>query len=140
MIHSVNLRHIYMGKLEHGSDLLGSLTAICKEKDIELGRVMAIGAVQRAHLEYYNQGSKEYEESVIVEPLEISSLIGNVSLKDGQPFVHAHVTLADGEGHVFGGHLGEGTIVFAAEFVIEAYEGTELRRAFDGVTGLALWR
>ena len=140
MIQSVQPRQVFMGRLAHGSDLLRSLTQLCKENNIRLGGLTVIGAVQAARLQYYNQPGKEYQESLIEEPLEITSLVGNISEKDGQPFVHAHLTLANREGRVFGGHLAEGTVVFAAEFTIEAYEGPALQRRFDGVTGLSLWR
>jgi len=33
----------------------------------------------------------------------------------------------------------EGTIVFACEFIIEAFDGPPLERGFDETTGLPLW-
>ena len=39
-----------------------------------------------------------------------------------------HLTLANERGTTFGGHLQAGTIVFAAEFVIETFEGPDFRR------------
>jgi hypothetical protein len=74
------------------------------------------------------------------KPMEILSLMGNVSLKDDKPFVHAHITLADARGVAMGGHLAEGTIVFACEFMIEEYiSDRALVRYFDEKTGLFLW-
>jgi len=67
-------------------------------------------------------------------------LVGNISLKDGRPFLHAHVTLADKEGHAFGGHLAPGTIVFVCELVVQALEGPEFTRELDQETGLPLWK
>ncbi len=69
---------------------------------------------------------------------EITKLVGNVSLKEGRPMVHAHVTLAD-EGKAFGGHLAPGTVVFACEFIIQVFEGVSLTRSLDAETGLQLW-
>ncbi len=34
-------------------------------------------------------------------------------MKDGEIFVHAHITLADRKGRAYGGHLMPGTMVFA---------------------------
>jgi len=140
MAEEVKQKRVLMGRLDHGDDLLNSLTALCKEHDVQLGKVTAIGAVQKAKLEYYNQWNKQYEESELPKPLEITSLVGNVSIKDGEPVVHAHVNLADSDGNTYGGHLAEGTIIFATEYIIEVYEGAILKRQFDGVTGLPLWR
>jgi len=71
--------------------------------------------------------------------MEITKLTGNVSLKDGQPMVHAHITLADEQGQAFGGHLAEGTRIFACEVIIEAYAGDIFERTWDETTGLSLW-
>ena len=137
----VDVKHArrIMGRLGHGKDLLDELTAVAAAEGVTLGRVEALGAVKRARVGFYNQEEREYEFHEIDEPLEIASLIGNVSLKDGKPMVHAHVTLSDREGAAFGGHLAPGTIVFACEFVMEALDGPELNRSRDDATGLPLW-
>lgn len=136
----VSAREIFMGKLKCGSDLLEELTQFCSEKNIVLGRVEAIGAVQGANIGFYNQESRTYEFKALDSELEITNLTGNISLKDGKPFVHAHVTLADEEGKCFGGHLAAGTKVFACEFIVHAFDGPSLERELDEETGLPLWR
>jgi len=128
-----------MGKLRYGADLLEEITEICKEKNIRLGRIEAIGAVQKACIGFYHQSDRSYQFHTIDQPLEITNLTGNISIKDGGPFVHAHITLADATGQAYGGHLAPGTIVFACEWIIEAYDGTVFERRFDDETGLPLW-
>ena len=59
-IHEVKSAGMFMGKLGFGTDLLEEITQICTEKDICLGRVEALGAVQKARLGYYNQLNQEY--------------------------------------------------------------------------------
>ena len=129
----------YIGKLAHNADLLGELTSLCTKYNITLGRIEALGAVQKARLAYYDQDKKVYEFFEINQHLEITCLVGNVSLKDGKPLVHAHITLADEKGNAFGGHLADGTIVFACEVCIEVFKGDKLIRGFDDTTGLPLW-
>jgi len=130
---------IYMGKLRHGSDLLEELGLFCLKQGIQLGRVEAIGAVQNARLGYYDQQTRQYQFLVLNEEFEITKLNGNVSLKDGKPFVHAHVTIADESGKCYGGHLAPGTMVYACEFIMEAFEGPIFERVSDEKTGLPLW-
>ena len=129
----------YIGRLSKGADLLEEMTGRCMELGIRFSRIEAIGAVSRARLAYYDQKEREYCHFDINEPLEIASLIGNISLKDGQPMVHAHVTLADESGKTYGGHLAPGTIVFACEIVIQAFKEEPLKRGKDEETGLPLW-
>ena len=135
----VKSREIFMGKLSYGCDLLEELTSVCQKENIQLGRIEALGAVQKAHIGFYDQQTREYRFLTLPQSLEITKLIGNVSLKDGNPFVHAHVTLADEEGKAFGGHLAPGTVVFACEFIIESFDGPVFERGFDEETGLPLW-
>jgi predicted DNA-binding protein with PD1-like motif len=139
IIRDVEQREIVMGKLRHGADLLEELTELCKNRGIKLGRVEAIGAVQKACVGYYRQRKREYEFLTFDRPLEILNLTGNISIKDGAPIVHAHITLADHSGAAYGGHLAPGTIVFACEYLIEVYDGPVFERGFDEETGLPLW-
>lgn len=136
---SVRQVRVLMGRLERGDDLLARLTEICVAEGVRAGRLEAIGAVERACLAYYDQQAGEYQFFELDAPLEITKLSGNVSLKDGQPMVHAHVTLADRDGRAFGGHLAPGTVVFACEFVVEVFDGPDFVRGFDEQTGLPLW-
>ncbi len=137
--HEVRPARAWMGRLPHGSDLLEALTGLCREKDVTLGRIEALGAVSRAKIGYYDQTERTYGFHEIAEPLEILTLVGNVSLKDGEVMVHAHVTLAHEDGRAVGGHLAAGTEVFACEYMIEAFDGAPLLRSNDEETGLPLW-
>ena len=139
MVKRVKVRDRFMARLSKDKDLLEEITDICKKEGISLGRVEALGAVQKACFAFYDQGTHKYMPVPIDEPLEILKLAGNVSLRDGAPFVHAHATMADRAGRAYGGHLAPGTIVFACECIIEAFDGPRLTRELDGATGLFLW-
>jgi len=129
-----------MGRLAKGDDLLLGLEKCAQDLGITLGEVQAIGAVTQARVGYYDQFARKYMFLTFPEPQEILTLVGNISIKDNQPFVHAHLTLADQEGRAFGGHLAEGTLVFACEFWIQEYSsGKSLVRHHDEETGLFLW-
>ena len=129
-----------MGRLAKGEDLLAALENCAREHGITLGEVQAIGAVSQARVGYYNQTERQYYYLDLARPLEILALTGNISLRDGKPMIHAHITLGDNEGQAFGGHLAEGTLVFACEFAIQEYQSaTPLARQMDEPTGLFLW-
>ena len=139
VVREVKAVKMFMGKLEFGADLLEEITRICVDRDIHLGWVEALGAVKKARLGYYNQKEREYHFYELDQMLEITNLVGNVSIKDGVPIVHAHVTFSDKDGHAYGGHLAPGTIVFACEIVIQVLDGPKFERGFDQETGLPLW-
>ena len=72
--------------------------------------------------------------------MEIVAGLGNISIKDGKPFAHIHLTVADEQGWCYGGHLVPGTEVFAGEiFIRETEMVPALKREYDEATGLTLW-
>lgn len=126
-------------RLPKEGDLLSELNALCKEKNIRRGTVQVMGAVENATLGYYLQDERRYISQEFDEHMEILAGIGNVSIKDGDPFVHLHLTLSRKDFSVIGGHTMPGCKIFAAEVCIITLEGEELVRGFDEPTGLPLW-
>lgn len=127
-----------VARLDHGIDIISQITDLAREKEIKTGFFSAIGALSQAELGYYDQVSQKYGKIPISDPAELVSCSGNISLRDGQPFVHAHAVLSDREGRVWGGHLNSGT-VFAAELYMQELLGLHLKRVPDSITGLNLW-
>jgi len=128
----------FLSSLDHDAEIVASITALAEALGVEAGAVTAIGALQRAEIGYYDQKTHEYKTIEIDHPMEIASLTGNLSIRDGKPFLHAHVTLADSEGNVKGGHLSSGTI-FAAEVYLQELLGRPPVRRHDSTTDLFLW-
>ncbi len=126
-------------RLDYGSDISESIASFCSSKKIGSAAVFFIGAVKKATVGFYDQKTKKYKKETINKPMEIVSGIGNISLKDGRHFLHAHVTLSDKKGVVTGGHLFSPTVVFACEAVV-IKNGKKLVRTYDEKTGLYLWR
>ncbi|MGC8849498.1 MAG: PPC domain-containing DNA-binding protein [Candidatus Bathyarchaeia archaeon] len=128
-----------MANLDHGADLLASIRRVAEENDVRAGVFWIIGAVRRAAIGYYDQGERRYVEASLDEPLEIASCMGNIAQYKGETLVHAHITLAGRDGRAFGGHLYEGTIIYAAELYLVELD-LELEREYDETTGLNLFK
>ena len=135
----MKIKNIIIGKIKKDSFLLEKLSEIVKENKINCGIILGIGAIQNLNFGFYNQEKHEYKTITINKPLEVLNLTGNISIKENSPFVHCHITCADEDGKVYGGHLFEGTKVFAFEYKIFEVEGKFLIRNFDNLTGLFLW-
>jgi len=129
----------YLVRLPHGDDLIEAIETACRDRGVQMAGIMAIGAVQRATIAFYDQSTEEYGQRTFEEPLEIASLIGNMSLRDGEPMLHAHAVFARENGQTVAGHLASPTEIFAAELRIDVFDGTPLERVLDDVTGLTLW-
>ena len=127
------------GRLSSGDDVYDSLIRVVQQHGITLGRITGLGAVQQATFAYYDQKELQYLKLSLDEPMEILHLSRNISMRDGAPFVHAHIVLSDRTGRCVGGHLLPGSRVFACEISIDEFKGPALTREFDQQTGLALW-
>jgi len=134
------VKRTFVGQLPYGADLYDGLTQIVQKENIRLGRIQGIGATTHAKVAFFDQNTKVYNPIEFPGRLEILSLSGNVSIRDGKPFVHAHLVLSDPQGKAVGGHLLPGTTLFACEVFIEELEGDDLVRALDPRTGLHLWK
>jgi len=129
---------IILVRVKHDSEIIKFVTELAKKNAIMTATFTAIGALKWAKLGFYDQEKHEYLESSLLAPQEIASCMGNISIKEGEPFVHAHAVLADQNGNIKAGHLLEGK-VFAAEIHLTELIGEELVRKNDAVTGLSLW-
>ncbi|MFC3477754.1 PPC domain-containing DNA-binding protein [Halobacterium litoreum] len=127
----------YVVRLDHGADWREELESLAEEDDITAAWFVGMGAVQDAELWYYDQDDFEYKSAQFDEPLEVASCVGNISLLDGEPFAHTHVTLSRRSGQALAGHLDRAT-VFAGELYVRELD-TDLERAHDDATDLDLW-
>lgn len=130
----------FMARIDHDADLLRYLEEFAAKNKIEMGYFEVIGAVKSGAIGFYEQKTWSYKTVRFDYHLEIGNCIGNFSIRDGKPAVHAHVTFGDESGKAFTGHLMEGTKIFAGEMVAVELLGDRLERVPDDVTKLSLWR
>jgi len=126
-----------VARLLEGEDLLDTVTQVAVEANVSAGFFSLIGTLKAAKLGFFHEG--EYKTIEMHQPFEIVSCLGNVSLKEGKVFAHAHVLVSDEEGRVFGGHVMPGCIIgVTGELVLIEVAGIRLLREFDEKTKLSL--
>ena len=69
---------------------------------------------------------------------EITSLIGNITRKDDEVYLHCHINFSVASLHTFGGHLVSVKISATSEIIVTAIDG-EVNRRFDENIGLNLF-
>lgn len=142
LVKSFTEQTAYVGKITHGKDILESLEAFCVEHEIKMAWVSLLGALSEVTLAYYTQDTHQYVTKTFTGEFEIVNGTGNISLKDGVPVGHIHLTLSNTEYGCIAGHLIKGSSkVFACEFNLTALGGSEplFRGSPDEETGLPLW-
>jgi len=133
---------LILGRLDRGDDLEEALLKTCSDSSVRCGEIRLLGALSHVELCAYDQRKLSYGPSrKFSGNLEILTILGNVSEKNGVRSLHLHATLArdtDNGIEVIGGHLLSGK-VFAVEYTIQTCEDLILRRSMDEKTGLSLW-
>ena len=140
MFKNFNQKDTLVGRIPHGEDLLTYIENFCTQNNIKNALISGIGGVNKLCFGYFDKKNKTYNKKEFSEFMEIVNLSGNISIKEGKPFPHLHISCADKDGKVLGGHLMPGTEVFAAEIMIQEFKGEkDLERIHDEKTGLMLW-
>lgn len=129
----------FVARLPKGTDLLESITSEFKKRSVKKAAFSLIGALDKAVMGFYDPVARVYNYKEFAGPLEIVSCIGNVSEKDGEIFVHAHIVISGEDFLCYGGHLAAGCPIFAAELSAAEIPGSVPKRGFDEPTGLFLW-
>ncbi len=116
-------------RLHPGQDLKCELMNWVQKHNIKAASVLSgLGSLEKTHIRYANASSGVKESG----HFEILTLSGLFSIEGG----HFHISIANNFGHVFGGHLLEGNIIFTtAEITIAELTDHNFKRSFDAETG-----
>lgn len=118
----------YTLRLNIGEDILEALTVFCRANEVLFAEISGIGAVSRAVVGLFDPTDKQYHKKELAGPLEMTSLLGSVTEKDGQPYLHLHATFSDADCRCFGGHLNAAVIGVTGEIFLRVIDGKMGRR------------
>ncbi len=124
-------------RIDRGEEICEQLKVVCEREGIVLASVSAIGAVGDFTVGVFSPESKTYKSNNFKGDYEIVSLSGLVTEMDGKFYSHLHMSAADGDGRVFGGHLNRAVVSATCEMVITVSEG-RIDRKFSQDIGLNL--
>ena len=136
---SLQKDHRHLLRIDRGEKINETIIEYLQSKGITAGKISGIGAAADLTLGFYDVHTKEYYSKLFEGDYEITSLLGNVSIKDGGPWAHLHITISDKDCRAYGGHLESGTVAVTCEVIIEEVDAA-IERAFDEKTGLQLWQ
>ncbi len=129
----------YVMRVDPGEEILEKIGILCKKENIRVGSAVGLGASNRAVVGLFDTVNKVYKKKELTGPMEITSLVGNISTKDGETYLHFHVNLCDEEMRIQGGHMNACYVSATAEITVTKSEGTVERR-MDEEIGLNLYR
>jgi predicted DNA-binding protein with PD1-like motif len=124
-------------RIDKGEELIHSLKQLCKTLGITFGAITGIGATDNATIGLLNTKTQKYQSTSFTGDHEISSLIGTVTIMDGDVYLHLHTTICNSEHIAYGGHLSSAVISATFEGIIDVIEGS-VKRVYDPTVGLNL--
>lgn len=133
-------------RLKKGDKLVESIEDVLNKENIKAGSISGIGACDKLEIGLFDPSKKEYKTKKFEENLEIASLTGNISNKDGKLYTHFHIICGMVEsdpskgsfgGAAIAGHLNEAEISLTAEIVISIIDG-DINRKYDQDLGINL--
>jgi len=128
----------YIVRLEKGEEVLTKLKELCEMENIRLGNISGIGASKEVEIGLFNTDTKEYKTTTMKGMFEITSLIGNISRKDGEVYLHTHINFSDVSLQTYGGHLVRCMISATCEIILTVING-EVDRKLNDEIGLNLF-
>ena len=129
----------YVLRLDPGEEIVSSLTRLVADENVQLASVSAIGAANDVTIGIFNTAEKQYYSQRYQGDYEISALVGSVTRKEGEPYLHLHITIGNPvTGQVHAGHLTSAVISATLELFLQVWDG-QVGRKFSDQVGLNLF-
>lgn len=126
-------------RLDPGEEVVKSVLTLAEKEAVRLASVTGIGASDDVTLGIFDTKSKKYGSVRFhTADYELASVMGNLTRKDGEPYLHLHAVIGNPlTGECYGGHLSAAVISATSEIFINVIDG-EVGREFSHTVGLNL--
>ena len=124
-------------RVDAGEELIESIKRICESLDISAGFLHGIGAANIIEIGVYEVGKKIYHKQKFEDDYELASVMGNISRKDGECYLHLHGVIGGMNKSVVAGHINFAKISATFEGFIFVF-GDAMLRVEDQMTSLNL--
>lgn len=114
-------------RLDPGEEIVGVLGAWATRENVRSGLVSGIGAVGETELGFFVRETRDYVRRRFTGEYEIAALTGNLSERDGVPFAHLHLVIADEDFVARAGHLFRAVVTVTCEIQVVT-DGAVVRR------------
>ena len=105
LVHNAGGIQTYVVVFSKGDEIKSGLTEFAQKYSISAAHFTGLGDATSAKVGWYDSTRKAFKVISLPNPSEISSITGNITMSEDKPGPHAHITLADENGMVHGGHL-----------------------------------
>jgi predicted DNA-binding protein with PD1-like motif len=115
-------------RLGKGDKIVESLAEFCRRRRIRSAYISGLGSCRGAELGFFDWEKKKYRFRKFRGDYEIAALLGNVRLKEGRPFVHAHAVLSGPDFRAVAGHLKEAKVLALCEIALTNFKVSDQKK------------
>ncbi len=132
---------LYLLCLQEGERVIGSIERFVETEGIISGFFWAVGAIRNVELGIFDIEEKDYIKAIFKDYYEIVSCHGNISVDPDskKPVIHTHISIADKNFKLFGGHLFEAEVTVTFEMVLLPVT-VPIHRNINQKFNLKLWK
>jgi predicted DNA-binding protein with PD1-like motif len=111
---------VYQVNFGAGDEILSGLTELAEREHITSAYITGLGGLSTGMLGWGDPANGAFKKITIDKKCELVSLVGNISMRNGQPYVHLHGVVAFSDGSTKGGHVIEAHVAPIAEITVVA--------------------
>ena len=105
-------------RIDAGEELISTLLTLCENEHITSAFVQGIGFTDEMKVRVYNKAEDQFHFRTFTESMELTSIDGNIFVAENGIYPHIHVTAADENMTIRGGHLIFCNVAATAELLI----------------------
>jgi len=121
----------YILCLDKGDEVKQTLADFCIKNNITAAHISGIGSTDDCLLAYYDPDKKNYIDHHFSGQHEVISILGNVTMVDGQPFPHLHASISDANLKTVSGHVQRLVTYITNEIILQKFNGQIKRRRYS---------
>jgi predicted DNA-binding protein with PD1-like motif len=137
ILNQVSGESVFAVVFDKGDEVVHGLLEFATRYKIGGAQIVGVGAFSDVVLGFFEPTRRHYHEIPIHEQVELLSLVGDITIEDENPKLHAHCVVGRSTGQAYGGHLLTATVWPTLEIVVTE-SPRYLQRRRDPETGLAL--
>jgi predicted DNA-binding protein with PD1-like motif len=112
--------HVFQVNFSTGDEIVSGLTDLAIKHHITSGYITGLGGLSTALLAFGDPKLNAFKKVPVNAKSELVSLVGDIQMRDGKPYVHLHAVVALIDGSTRGGHVMEAHVAPVAEIAVVA--------------------
>ncbi len=130
----------FVVRLDLGEEIVSCLAQLTAKENIQLASVYGLGATNDAVIGVFDNSQQKYYPFHYQGDYEITALVGNITRKEGEPYIHLHITIGNALlDQVHAGHLTSAVVSATAELFVHVWDG-QVGRRFDPQVALNVFK